>query len=217
MTLTASSHVEALVDPGEPVELAIRQIGHEVAEGLEPLGVGGDLHDTEGYRTIPEGVKPLLPETEPSTDTPPVVLRTSPVADRIRAHVEERRRDEPKYSMRALSKAAGLNPSQLTMILRRLDEGADIGHTKIEDIARAMGRSHHWLLRGEEAPTKGVRVGSLEDFEEVAALLRADYPKLTDRSMTELADVTIPRSPKKLTVARLLALAVGIDVFLGES
>ncbi len=211
MTLTAARDDNALVDPGDPVKLAIE-------ERLEPFGVGGHLHDTEGYRTIPAGVKVELPGAEPDPDPAGVVVRTSPVAERVRAFVAAAQKAEPaaKWSLSKLSRSAGLGRTQLTMILRRLDEGADIGADTLERVAVAMGHTLHWLRTGEE-PATGVRLGSLERFAEVVAELRATYPKLSDQSIAHLADVILPHAPKTLTVAKLLPFAVGLDVFLGES
>jgi hypothetical protein len=189
------------------------QIGREDEEPMEAIAVG---HDTVGYQTIPPGVNRGLPDGAARADAPPVVLRTSPVADRIRAHVEDRKKADPKFSMRALSKAAGLNPSQLTMICKRLDDGADIATSILQSVATAMGRTHHWLLHGEEAPG-GVRLREIPGWAEAAAQARARYPRLTVRSMERLGEVHLPEAPASLEVASIVALAVALDVFVGES
>ncbi len=202
-----------LTEPRDPIKLPHRKVGDVRQELPKAIAVG---HDTVGYQTIPPGVNRSLPDEGAGTDTPPVVLRTSPVADRIRAYVDERRKTEPKFSMRALSKAAGLNPAQLTMICRRMDDGADIGTSILQSVATAMGRTHHWLLHGEEAPG-GVRWGDLPGWADAAAQARAKYPRLTVKSMERLSDVTVPETPASLEVASIVALAVALDVFVGES
>jgi len=209
-----------LAEPRQPIQLPDSEVGDEHAEAFEPEAVGGDRHDTVRYQTIPKGVKATLPEVEPAPDDAPVVLRSSPVADRIRAYVDERQRAEPnakpkeRYSLRKLSVAAGLGPTQLTMILRRLDDGADIGSTVLGSVAAAMGRSLDWLMRGEDS---GVRLRDVEGWDEAVAQARATYPNLTDRAIGTAGEIILPRAPtKKLDPARMLAFIVGVDVLLGE-
>lgn len=168
-------------------------------------------------------VEEKLPHVSENTETPPVVLRTSPVADRIRAYVKEREKaraqndpDAPVFSMRALSKLAGLNPTQLGMTLKRLDEGADIDTGILVSVAAAMGRTHNWLVHGVEVGG-GIRLRDLPGWNEAAAQARAKYPTLTAKSMERLGESTVPSAPERLEVASIVALAVALDMFLGKS
>jgi hypothetical protein len=216
-----------LAQDRDPVDLAGGQTGHQRLEAPDPgrpddaegvVGGVGVGHDTGGYQVIPGGATKNLPGVGQNTDTPPVVLRTSAVADRIRAYVKERQRGEPKFSMRSLSRASGLNPTQLTMTCKRLDEGADIDTSILVSVAAAMGRTHHWLLHGtEHAGPAGVRLRDLPGWPDAAAQARARYPRLTVKSMDRLGESTVPEVPTHLDVASIVALAVALDMFLGES
>lgn len=210
----------ALAEPGDAIQLPDREVGNVRQEQPEPVAVGGS-HDTVGYQTIPPGVKAGVPEAGPAAESAPVVLRTSPVADRIRAYVDERQRAEApgtkpaaRFSMSKLSVAAGLHRAQLTMVLRRLDEGADIDTGILRSVAQAMGRSLDWLLRGEES---GLRLRDVPGWSDAISAARAMYPALNDKSIQLAGEIIVPRSPTGLEPSKILAFIVGVDAFLGES
>lgn len=182
-----------LTKPSQSIELTPTEIGNVSNQRPEATSASSVVHDTRGYHAIPEGVKADLAEGALAADPGAVVLRVSPVADRIRAYVDERRKVEPSYSRRKLSVAAGLNSSQLTMILRRLDDGADIDAGILESIAKEMGRTLSWILTGKDAaPAHGVQLRDLPGWAKAAADARARYPRLTDQSIARLGAVIVP-------------------------
>ena len=75
-------------------------------------------------------------------------------ADRIEAYVQKRREAHPaeRYSVRKLSVAAGMGPSQLGATLHRLRAGSDIGGAVLTGLASAMGCTVG-ELQGEDAPS----------------------------------------------------------------
>jgi hypothetical protein len=173
-----------LTKPSQSIELTPTEIGNVSNQRPEATSASSVVHDTRGYHAIPEGVKADLAEEAIGAD---------PVADRIRAYVDERRKVEPSYSRRKLSVAAGLNSSQLTMILRRLDDGADIDAGILESIAKEMGRTLSWILTGKDAaPAHGVQLRDLPGWAKAAADARARYPRLTDQSIARLGAVIVP-------------------------
>ena len=127
--------------------------------------------------------------------------RTSPIADRVRAHIA----NTPKMSQRKLSELAGLNPTQLGMVLARLDEGADIGHGTLEAIAKACGRSVAWLVSGEENP-EGVRLRELPGWEGAVAQARARH-ELSDEAIAAVGAWRVPQPPQFLDGIFVAALA----------
>lgn len=207
-----------LPKPSKSIEFTLPEVGDvsdQRPEATSASSTSSVVHGTQGYHSIPEGVKADLAEGAPAADPGAVVLQASPVADRIRAYVDERRKVEPSYSRRKLSVAAGLNSSQLTMILRRLDDGADIDAGILESIAKEMGRTLSWLLTGKDAaPAHGVQLRDLPGWAKAAADARARYPRLTDQSIARLGAVTVPAAPRSLEPSTLIALATALDIFL---
>ncbi len=98
-------------------------------------------------------------------------------ADRIEAYVAKRREANPeeRYSVRKLSVAAGMGPSQLGATLHRLRAGSDIGGAVLTGLASAMGISVG-ELQGEAAQsTIAPAFGTLPGWDKAVRNATARY------------------------------------------
>lgn len=136
--------------------------------------------------------------------------RPHPVAARIRLYVDERRLADPKYSTRKLSADALGNPTQLSGILRRLDEGAHISSELLIALAVAMETSLS-VLMGEERPT-GPRLRELHGWDEAVRGAREALPMVPtdifDATVAKVGEVIAP-SPPVMTRDLLVQLVIG--------
>jgi hypothetical protein len=193
--------------PRKPVESPVREVrdeGHEVSEAAgERVQVD---HDSGGYHPLAEVVNPNVTGDPSAPDDPAVVRRTSPIAERVRAYVAERKQTDPAFSVRKLSALAGLNPTQLGMVLKRLDEGGDVGMDTLTSIAKVMGRSLVWLVSGEESE-HGVRLGDLPGWGEAAAAVRARYQNIDPSTIEQVAAFRVPEPPAHLDALFIAAVA----------
>ncbi|AZB65315.1 hypothetical protein EBL87_16260 [Cereibacter sphaeroides] len=79
------------------------------------------------------------------------------VLDRIEAWIAERNNAGERVSISSLSREATGSPDTIRNWIRARDSGRRIGGTalKVEQIAKAMGVSQHWLITGDGVVPSG--------------------------------------------------------------
>jgi transcriptional regulator with XRE-family HTH domain len=137
--------------------------------------------------------------------TPPPASTPHTLADRIRAL--------PRalgVTQAALAERAGMGPSQLSALLRRLDaRPLAIELETVARLAEAGGVSAFWLLFGEAAPEAG-RLSPLRlrgEFARALSALKHRGYHLPDELMAWLGEIVLPLdAPGQLTPEVLAAL-----------
>jgi hypothetical protein len=175
---------------------------------MTPSGVNKNLPEASALG-VSTGENPVQDQDVARTGherkkDPPAEVNGRPVADRIRAYVEERQGREPDYSIRRLSADAGLNPSQLSNILVRLDSQGGVEWKLLARVARAMGRSLDWLTTGENLG----RLCDAPGWDAAVEQALREHPHL-DRSV--IATVGALRAPSvpRLDAHLVIALVLG--------
>jgi transcriptional regulator with XRE-family HTH domain len=125
----------------------------------------------------------------------------SATADRIRAYCTEQ-----GISLRKLSAAAFDNPTQLGMMLKRLDDGSSVAVDVLERVAQAMGITLG-QLRGEQPSEKKLR--DVDGWATAAAEARARF-RVDAVTLAEVGDTVFPSPPSRVTAAFVVAIARAI-------
>lgn len=139
-----------------------------IAEAAEAFAESrSDTHGCRPWHTAPNGVKGDVAEGL----SPAGVLRQDPrvasaTADRIRTYCRER-----GVSLRAMSAAAFDNPTQLGMVLKRLDAGSSVAIDVLERVAAAMG----WPLSQLRGEGTAAPLADLPGWAEAADEARTRY------------------------------------------
>lgn len=119
------------------------------------------------------------------------------IAGRIRAHVAERKAEDPDYSVRKLSLSCGWDGSHLGTVLRRLEAGKDVRAETLRTIAMTIGRPVAWLETG--TMPEGVLLKDCPGWKEAASAALAASRTLDPAAVEAVGHMRVPAPPRHLT------------------